>query len=179
MHQIYRNLKNERYHDVDVLEFSDIIWKSLVRRTVRQNRKLATISGSNVNNDNILERICDKDGNLCFTITDTQARRGRNVGNSIHLNCYICWKYLTEFGQVKYVQTNFRCNQCQMTLCKKDRMIANNGRTQSCVDEHVSSTCQTVGCFGTDRNYSTFPKEKQEQLVTRHRSNRAVNRTSV
>jgi len=25
MHQIYRNLKNERYHDVDVLEFSDII----------------------------------------------------------------------------------------------------------------------------------------------------------
>jgi hypothetical protein len=76
MHRIYQNLRNERYRDVDVLGFLDMICKSLMKRTVRQNRKLATISGSNVNNDNILERICDKDENLRFTIIDTQARQG-------------------------------------------------------------------------------------------------------
>ncbi len=177
MHRIYRNLKNERYSDIDVLEFSDMICKSLVKRNVRQNQKLAAISGTNLSNDSILERICDKHGNIRFTITDSQARRGRNVGKSIHQNCFICRKYLTELGEVRYVQTNFRCSQCQMPLCKKGR-VGTDGRIQSCVDEHVTSNCQTVGCFGTERNFSTFPKDQQVQLVTRHRT-RATNRTSV
>jgi hypothetical protein len=73
-----------------------------------------------MDNNNILERICDKEGNMCFTITDNQAKWGQNVGKSIHLNCHICWKYLMDMGEVKYVQTNFRCSQCLMPLCKKD-----------------------------------------------------------
>jgi hypothetical protein len=95
--------------DVDVLEFSDLICKKLVVRSRRQNEKLAAVTGTTVENTAILERISDKDGNCRFIMTDKQARRGRNVGKSLHLNCYICRKYLTPFGDTEYVQTTFRC----------------------------------------------------------------------
>jgi hypothetical protein len=60
MHRIYRNIKNVPFADIDILEFSDMICKGLVKRTIRQNKKLAAISGSDMDNNNILERICDK-----------------------------------------------------------------------------------------------------------------------
>jgi hypothetical protein len=166
MHRMYRNILHERYVDVDVLEFSDLICKKLVVRSRRQNEKLAALTGTTVENTAILERISDKDGNCRFIMTDKQARRGRNVGKSLHLNCYICRKYLTPFGDTEYVQTTFRCIDCKMPLCKKDRSNPTIGRDQSCVDEHMNSKCQTVGCYGSDRQYSNFPKEKQVQLVT-------------
>jgi hypothetical protein len=53
-----------------------------------------------------------------------------------------------------------------MPLCKKDQSNPTISRDQSCVDEHMNSKCQTVGCYGSDRQYSNFPKEKQVQLVT-------------
>jgi hypothetical protein len=131
-----------------------------------------------MDNNNILERICDKDGNKRLTISDDQAKQGQNVGKSIHLNCYICQKYLMDVGEVKYVQTSFRCSQCLMPLCKKDHSGAGTGRTQSCVDEHLSSKCQAVGCFSSDHQHATFPKGKKVQLISRRQA-RSNNKTSV
>jgi hypothetical protein len=157
----------QHFSDIDVLEFSDMICKSLISWTKRQNKRLATISGSDMENTGILERICDKLGDTRFKVTDKQSRRGRNVGKSFHLNCFICRKYLTEDGEVWYVQTNFRCSQCLMPLCKKDRSTPDIGRNLSCVDEHITSKCKLVGCFASHRQYTTFPKDKQVQLVLR------------
>jgi hypothetical protein len=144
--------------------------KSLVSQTKRQNKRLATISGSDMDNTSTLERICDTEGNTCFKVTDKQSRRGQNVGNSFHLNCFMCRKYLTEDGEVRYLQTNFRCSQCLMPLCKKDHSTPDIGRNQSCVDERISSKCRLIGCFASDHQYTMFPKDKQVQLVSRHRT---------
>jgi hypothetical protein len=52
-----------------------------------------------------------------------------------------------------------------MPLCKNDHSGAGNGSTQSCVDEHLSSKCQAVGCFSSDCQYATFPEDKPVQLI--------------
>jgi hypothetical protein len=168
MHRLYRNKRNETYSEVDILEFSDLICKKLTVRSRRQNNRLGI---SDAQNSGILERITDKDGNTRFVLTDRQESRGRNVGRSIHQNCFICRKYLTPMGETEYIQTTFRCSDCKMPLCKKDRSNPEIGRHKSCIDEHIMSTCDTVGCHGNDRHYSNFPKDKQVQLVA-HRITR-------
>ncbi len=115
----------------------------------------------------ILERITDKDGNNRFTVTDKQLSQGRNVGKSLHQNCYICHKYLTPEGDTEYNQTTFQCSDCKMPLCKKDRSDPDIGHNQSCMVEHIKTKCKVVGCFGSDRAYSKFPRENQVQLVSR------------
>ena len=175
MHRLYRNLRNERYTDVDILEFSDLLCKGLTARSRRKNEQLGR---SQVENHGILERITDKNGNNRFILTDKQESRGRNVGRSIHQNCYICRKYLTPMGETEYIQTTFRCSSCKMPLCKKDRSNPDIGRKQSCVDEHITSKCENVGCHGNDRHYTNFPRELQVQLVSnRITRNRNISRS--
>jgi hypothetical protein len=53
-----------------------------------------------------------------------------------------------------------------MPLCKKDRSNRDIGRNQSCMIEHITTQCEVVGCFGSDRSYSIFPRENQVQLVS-------------
>ncbi len=119
-----------------------------------------------------------KNGNNRFILTDKQESRGRNVGRSIHQNCYICCKYLTPMGETEYIQTTFQCSSCKMPLCKKDRSNPDIGRKQSCVDEHITSKCENVGCHGNDRHYTNFPRELQVQLVSnRITRNRNISRS--
>jgi hypothetical protein len=178
MHRLYCNLQNERYTDMDILEFSDLICKKLVVRSRRQHKRLAALTGTNLENTSVLERITDKDGRCRFSVTDNQTRRGRNVGKSMHLNCYICQKYLTPMGNTEYIQTTFRCSDCKMPLCKKDRSNSVIGREKSCLDEHITSKCKTVGCYGSDRQFMHFPRDKQVQLV-RNQLSRRVRQTAV
>jgi hypothetical protein len=171
MHRLYRNVQNAKYSDVDILEFSDFVCKKLLKRNIRQTARLGAMVGENTNgNEGILERITDKDGNERFKVTNNQAKRGRNVGKSIHLNCFVCRKYLNADGDTEYKQTTFRCYECKMPLCKKDRSDQTIGRLKSCIDEHAESNCPVVGCFGDDRQYNVFPKEKQVQLISRRRT---------
>lgn len=128
MHRIYRNKKRGYYSDIDILEFSYYVCKQLVKRNVRQNKQLASLAGTDLGNTSTLERITDKDGNERFKITNNQAIRGRNVGKSIHLNCFLCRKYLDSDGETIYRQTTFRCSECKMPLCKKDRSNPTIGR---------------------------------------------------
>jgi hypothetical protein len=86
MHHLYCNKWNERYCEVDILEFSDLICKKLTVRSRQQHERLGR---SDAENSGILERITDKDGNTRFVLTERQERRGRNVGRSIHQNCFI------------------------------------------------------------------------------------------
>ncbi len=72
-------------------------------------------------------------------------------------------------GETEYIQTRFRCSDCKMPLYKKDRSNVATGREKSCLDEHISSKCPTVGCYGSDRKYMNFPKDKQVQLVRNHK----------
>jgi hypothetical protein len=95
---------------------------------MRQNKQLASLAGTDLGNTSTLERITDKDGNERFKITNNQAIRGRNVGKSIHLNCFLCRKYLDSNVETTYRQTTFRCSECKIPLCKKDRSNPTIGR---------------------------------------------------
>ena len=90
------------------------------------------------------------------------------MGKSLHLNCYVCQKYLELDGETAYKQTMFRCYDGKMPLA--DCSDPTIGRDKSCVDEHLESQCKVVGCFGDDRQYNIFSKEKQVQLVSRWRT---------
>jgi len=163
MHRLYRNKLNEKYSDVDILEFSDLICKKLIVRSRRQNGRLALCS---IENTGALERITDKNGNNRFLLTKKQETRGKNVGRSIHKNCFICCKYLTPTGETEYIQTTFHCSDCKMPLCKNDRSNIATGRLKNCLDEHIETTCEVVGCFGSDLYYTNFSRDKQVQLIT-------------
>jgi len=164
MHHLYRKLRNKKCNEIHILEFSDMLCKKLTVWSRRQNERL---SRSNIENHGILERITDKNSNNRFTLTDKQETRGRIVGWSIHQNCFICQKYLALMRETEYIQTTFRCSACKMPLCKEDWSKPEIGRNQSCVDEHNSLRCETVGCNGYDCHYTNFPKDLQVQLVSR------------
>jgi hypothetical protein len=115
----------------------------------------------------LLERITNSNGNLRYQLTDRQYNKGRNVGKSIQQNCYICRKYLMPNGNIKYNQTLFWCVACKMPLCKKDRSDSSTGRLTSCLAEHQESNCKAIGCFTTDRSYTTFPRALQVNLLRR------------
>jgi len=78
------------------------------------------VGENNSGNKSILERIANKDGNEHFKVTNNQAKQGQNMGKSIHLHCYVCWKHLEPDGETAYKQTMFRCFDCRMPLCKKE-----------------------------------------------------------
>jgi len=40
------------------------------------------------------------------------------------------------------------------------------GRLKSCLDEHIESTSEVVGCFRSYRHFSNFPRDEQVQLST-------------
>jgi hypothetical protein len=86
MHRLYRNLINEAFLEVDILEFSDMICRKLTVRSSRQTERLASLRGETADDASILECITDKDGNNRFSVTDKQLSRGRNVGRSILKN---------------------------------------------------------------------------------------------
>jgi hypothetical protein len=47
MHRLYRNKLNDKYSDIDILEFSDLICKKLIVRSRRQNGRLALLEKQN------------------------------------------------------------------------------------------------------------------------------------
>jgi hypothetical protein len=54
-----------------------------------------------------------------------------------------------------------------MPMCKKDRTDLSSGHLTSCLKEHQESNCKVVGCFGSDRTYTVFPRKLQLNLLRR------------
>jgi hypothetical protein len=72
MHRLYRSIQNNKYKDMDILEFSDLICKKLSVRARRQHERLYLLTDAAADNASILEHITDKDGNNRFILTDKQ-----------------------------------------------------------------------------------------------------------
>jgi hypothetical protein len=159
MHRLYRNLRPSEYQEMDILQFSDVICKKLKPRNWRLPQRLKP--------GEALERISNHDGDTRYKLTDKLYNKGRNVGKSIQQNCFVCRKYLKRNGSTLYNQTSFRCSLCKMPMCKKDRTDLSSGRLTSCLKEHQESNCKVVGCFGSDRTYTVFPRKLQLNLLRR------------
>jgi len=107
------------------------------------------------------------DGHATKVVTNKQMRDGRKIGKSREKNCYICRKYLTATGRTRYCTTTWRCVDCKMPICRKDRK-GDEGREQTCMEEHRKSEEAHLGCFqGKFFDETTFPKDKQVNLNRR------------
>jgi hypothetical protein len=159
MHHLYRNLRPSDYQEMDILQFSDIICKKLKPQNWRLPQRLKP--------GEALERISNNDGDTRYKLTNRQYNKGHNAGKCIQQNCFMCWKYLKRNGNTLCNQTSFRCSLCKMLMCKKDRTDLCTGRLTSYLKEHQESNCKVVGCFGSDRTYTVFPRKLQLNLLRR------------
>jgi hypothetical protein len=65
------------------------------------------------------------------------------------------------------MNTNWRCKECKMPLCKKDRSDRNAGRTYSCLHEHKMSHNKYIGCGFIERDKFILPEDEKAYKTTR------------
>ena len=68
------------------------------------------------------------------------------------MKSYVSRKYLSIQGKKVYRDTSFCCGTCHMPLCKTDRWDTENGRLLTCLDEHLSSVDEDLGCSTTQQH---------------------------
>ena len=148
-----------------------MLCKSLRPRNTRKPATLAQFSARYPHSQQehpLLVRIQGSDGSVTRNPTIKQYNMCRAVGTSRQMKCYICRKYLSVQGMTVYVDTSFCCATCQMPLCKTDRRDTENGRVLTCLDEHLSSVDDDLGCGNTIHPRGKgFPKEKAVNLHPR------------
>ena len=71
-------------------------------------------------------------------------------------NCFICRKYLSLDCMTQY-KALFRCKECMLPFCLNNCCNPENGRVQTCADEHFSSANAVIKCSGVDSQFSVFP----------------------
>jgi len=156
---------------IKIRKFSDLICGYLLNVEVRVRASPRAVRGRSTGllEDDALERIQAGDGSFTRALTVKQIAAGRSVGSSCVQNCWICRKYLTAGGNTSYKQTQWRCKECKMPLCKASR-TGKAGRTLSCLQEHMESVHSDLQC-GAVRTCASFPEALQVYLHPR-RSNR-------
>ena len=126
----------------DIIEYSDRIskWLNSVPRRLRASTRTRKSSTTAAGEE--LCRIIGANGSLNKSQTPSQLKKGRK-GTGWHKTCFICRKY-TKIS----ITTTWECKACKMPLCKVSR-LGNEGRNSNCIDEHLESECQHVGCWSS------------------------------
>ena len=157
--------KSDNLDKLGIRKFSDLLCKNLRKRGNRGPRTGDQYKAPPGGIE--LRRISNLDGEVCRQVTATQAtKHGRNVGNSISKNCFICRKYLKADNKFNYRTTTWECTRCGMPLCTTSR-AADPERDQSCCDEHWLSQEQHLRCGGRFTDGKKFPPDKQVNLHPR------------
>ena len=156
-------------NEIEIRRFADMICKALVPREFRRRTVMNRLSGSL---DGSLMRIKGRDGNIARPPTAKETSRGRSVGSSYQLNCFICRKYLAIDGSSVYQLTPFCCSRCNMPLCNADRRDAGNNRNLTCLAEHLAHDDDTLGCFRRFTPSKAMPPHMQKAHtgITRRRT---------
>ena len=175
IHRIYRHhqiqIKKRPYAEVDnvrVTKFTDLICCALVPWPEKsRGRKTAAVAPAG---GSILERIRDDQGNTTREVTDKQRARGKSTGNSVTRPCFICRRYIDQKTDATYQRTtSFWCKHCNMPLCSADRTKTDNGRTETCVQEHLCSDEDIFAC--NERHH------KGKEVPTEYEINNNLRRT--
>jgi hypothetical protein len=172
MHRWYRNkgqgrMARDGSYELVVHEFSDILCGCLEdQKRSQASQKLASAIAVQQGIGK-LERIRNDEGAIARAPSPSQRKKGRATGTSYTASCYMCRKYLSADKETVYKLTSFRCTICKMPLCKKDRSDGSVGRYISCLDEHLRSDDQDLGCHGHYYNTIVFPESKQVDVNPR------------
>ena len=119
----------------------------------------ARTSSSTVNDRIQLVRICDEFGSITYGPSKQGGRvRVRQMG------CHICKQYT-----YKETKTQWKCGDCSMPLCQKDRSSgATNVRECDCYEEHKRSDDREIGCFpNMNRTAWVLPASHHKYMLSR------------
>ena len=100
-----------------------------------------------------LIRIKGDDGSISYTPNKKGGRK-----RARQKRCYICRRYYAD----RYMNTQWCCRKCKMPLCQIAR-----GREKTCVEEHLSSNNEYLGCNGVCHEHEVMPKELYAFYETR------------
>ena len=176
MHRLFRHqsikvrgMDIESIDMIRVLGFSDKICGSL-RPWPRKAQRLP-VNPEARRAGGSLSRITSADGTTTtYKLTDAQMRKGKKVGNSITLVCYVCRGFKAADGKSVYKPTSFWCSLCHMPLCQQDRRkevdLFGAERDWTCIQLHLQSN-DHFGCIGPHIRGSEFPDEHKRDLHPR------------
>jgi hypothetical protein len=77
-------------------------------------------------------------------------------------SCFICRQYTQ-----KTINTQWKCRICGMPLCQVDRSDGIARRPYSCIDEHLSSHNEYIGCNLMKHNSFILPDDLRKYTMTR------------
>ena len=176
MHRFFRyesirthGKEHEMIDNIRVLNFSDKICGALKQWPRKVQRPVARLATGRATGS--LARITTADGTLTtYQLTAKQAMKGKTVGNSVTLICYVCRGYLDAKGASVYKPTSFWCSVCHMPICSTDRRndVKSFGaeREMTCLQTHQQST-DHHGCHGNHPRGSEYPEECKISLHPR------------
>ena len=169
MCRVYRHnmikILGEEQEDVDgmqTIQFTDWMCANLREWKHSKTRK------SHTKKKEMLERIRDMDGNTNREPTVKQAEDGRNVGNALTQQRFVCRRHLDRNGITTHRTTSCRCKDCHMPLCHMSRIGNDGGREVNCQDEHCTTDDPLFQCGAKLHIKSkAIPKSPQESLWPR------------
>ena len=99
-------------------------------------------------------RIVDKFGGMNYV-----AKEGKHTKPRTN-KCFICRQY-----DEKDKNTMWKCRVCDMPLCQMNR--TNVSRKQTCLDEHLCSDNDYIGCRFIRRSVFQMPDDLKQYTLTR------------
>ena len=148
--------------DFDIRTMANLISRPLTSGKFRYRtteQPSARTSSSTVNDRIQLVRICDEFGSETY--------RPRKEGGRVRvrqMGCHICKQY-----QHKAKNTQWKCIDCNMPLCQKDRSSGTtNVRECDCYEEHKRSDDREIGCFpNMNRTAWVLPASHHKYMLSR------------
>jgi hypothetical protein len=128
LHRLYK-YKSDAYNDYNITKFSDLICEPLELQRKRKRDEEGTDPAS------FNARSPKK------TKSPTRTMTGRKSGSTKQAGCWICRMY----GK-KQVFTSHVCTHCSTPICKKSRINPEQGRTETCMAQHLQSQHPRVKC---------------------------------
>ncbi len=156
-HNDKNDSNEENDEDFSINEMANLLATPLRTKTLKYSDKKQPSQRQKIGDPNApLVRITHKDG----TNNETDSKGKVRVHQR---SCFMCRKYVS-----KTKNTQWMCSKCGMPLCQIDRQQGPDGA--SCLDEHLTSTDQYLGCGLMTRNpeHMMMPNElklwKDEQV---------------
>ncbi len=142
--------------DFTIIKMASLIARPLRTSAMRYRNTPQPSRRSNLDEDGNkkpLIRIKGDDGSISYTPNKKGGRK-----RARQKRCYICRRYYAD----RYMNTQWCCRKCKMPLCQIAR-----GREKTCVEEHLSSNNEYLGCNGVCHEHEVMPKELYAFYETR------------
>ena len=156
----YDNMDNDVIDDFDVRTMANLIGKPLsdgslrYRTTHQPSAQTVPSKGAKP-----VVRITGKDGSIIHPRKEGKEDAKIRVRQQ---TCFICRQYT-----LRTVNTQLKCCKYGMRLCQVDSSEGIAWRPYSCIDEHLSSKDEYIGCKLMKRNCFILPDHLRKFSMTR------------